>query len=148
MKAMTVTRKALLVSLAVFVFVVGAAWIGSLGIFVYMSNFESGTPSNRESAIECTLEWGRRAPFPPSAKELSITIHGNAFTREFRTSFTAPQAEIERWLKESPGIRETSPTAPSPGIRNFQVRPGGGAQHAEVSIDDATNRVMIAVSWS
>jgi hypothetical protein len=144
---MTLTRK-VFVAMAVVVLVVAVAWIAFLGFMVYVTNPESGTPSDKRSAIECTLEWGRLAPFPPSARQLSITIHGSMFTREFRTSFTASPAEIERWLKESPGIQESSPTVPSQGVRKFQIRPGGRAQRAEVSIDDAKHQVLIDVSWS
>ena len=145
---MALTRKKLLLGVGVLVFVVTVLGTGFLGFMVYVTNPESGTPSDTRSAIECTLEWGRLAPFPPSAEQLSITIHGNMFTREFRTSFTASAPEIERWLKESPGIRETSPTVPSQGVRKFQIRPGGGAGRAEVSIDDAKHQVFIDVSWS
>jgi len=144
---MTLTRK-VIVGIAVTVLVVAVAWIGFIGFMVYVFNPESGTPSEKQSAIECTLEWGRLAPFPPSAEQLSITIHGNMFTREFRTSFTAAPADIERWLQESPGTKETSPTMFSEGVRTFQIRPGGGAQRAEVSIDDVKHQVFIDVSWS
>lgn len=145
---MALTRKKLLLGVVVLVFVSAIAWFSLLGSMVYVTNPESGTPSDMRSAIECTLEWARLAPFPASAEQLSITSHGNMFTREFRTSFIAAPAEIERWLKESPGIQEISPTTPSPGVRKFQIRPGGGAQRAEVSIDDARHQVFIHVSWS
>jgi hypothetical protein len=144
---MTLTQK-LLVATGVAVLVVAVAWIGFLGFVTYVTNPESGTPSDMRSAIECTLEWGRLAPFPPSAEQFTITTHGTMFTRQFRTSFTAAPAEIERWLKDSPGIQEISPTVPSTGVRKFQIRPGGGAQHAEVLIDDAKHQVFIDVSWS
>jgi hypothetical protein len=104
--------------------------------------------ANRQSAIDCTLEWGRLAPFPASAEQFSITTHGNMFTREFRASFIASPTEIERWLKESPGTRQAVPTTPFPNVRKFQIAPGGGAQFAEVSVDDAKHQVFIVVSWS
>ena len=104
--------------------------------------------ANRQSAIDCTLEWGRLAPFPASAEQFSITTHGNMFSREFRASFIASPTEIERWLKESPGTRQAVPTTPFPGVRKFQIAPGGGAQFAEVSVDDAKHQVFIVVSWS
>jgi len=72
--------------------------------------------ANRQSAIDCTLEWGRLAPFPASAEQFSITTHGNMFTREFRASFIASPTEIERWLKESPGTRQAVPTTPFPNL--------------------------------
>lgn len=132
---MTRARTRLLVVVAAFVCVVV---IGTLGFLAL----------DQQSAIECTLEWGRLAPFPTSAEQFSITTEGNMFTRGFHASFTARPAEIEQWLQQSPGTREVSPTIPATGIRHFQIAPGGGAQRAEVTVDGTTNRVSIYVSWS
>ncbi len=98
--------------------------------------------------MDCTLEWGRLAPFPASAGTVTVTAEGSSFTRAFRSSFTAPAAEIETWLKDSPGTREAKLTKPSPGLRHFGIAPGGGAAHAEVTVDDTTHRVSIYVYWS
>jgi hypothetical protein len=57
--------------------------------------------------------------------------------RAFRSSFTAPAPDIEQWLQQSPGTREAQPSTPSPGIRRFEIVPGGGAQHAEVTVGDS-----------
>ena len=145
---MRITRKQILVGLAALVCVAAVAVVSTFALIVYVFTSESRTPEDYQSAIECTLEWGRLSPFPPSAQQLSITIEGGFFTRSFRTSFTAPPSDIEQWLQESPGLRGTLPTTPSPGMRHFQIAPGGGAQHAEVSVDDTTNRVWIYVYWS
>jgi hypothetical protein len=104
--------------------------------------------SIRASAIDCTVEWGRLAPFPQSAQQLTITAHGSMFTREIRTSFIAPPADIEEWLQSSPGTREAVVTTPSPGVRHFKITPGGGAEFAEVTVDDTQHRVSIKVYWS
>ena len=61
---------------------------------------------------------------------------------------SAPAADIERWLKDSPGTREATPDSPSPGKRHFLIKPGGGAQHAEVNVDDEAGTVSIFVYWS
>ena len=103
---------------------------------------------HRQSAIDCTRTWGRLAPFPSSAKQFSISVQGSMFTRAFRASFVAPSTDIEQWLQQSPGTREALPTSPSPGIRHFSIAPGGGAQHAEVTVDDRRHYVSIYVYWS
>ena len=103
---------------------------------------------NRVDAIACTLTWGRLAPFPSSAKRFTISTTGNMFTRGFRSSFTAPAADIEQWLQQSPGTRSVQPTSPTPGIRVFGIEPGGGAQFAEVTVDDINHGVSIRVWWS
>ena len=145
---MTLTRKQILVGLITFVCLASLAVVACFELFVYVFTRAGRSPEEYRSAVECTLEWGRLSPFPPSAQQLAIKIEGGFFTRSFRVSFTAPPADIERWLQVSPGTRETSPTTPSPGIRHFQIAPGGGANGAEVSVEDTTNQVSIYVSWS
>ncbi len=103
---------------------------------------------NRASAIHCTLTWGRLAAFPASARDFTISATGNMFTRGFRSSFTAPAADIEQWLRDSPGTRSVQPSSPTPGIRRFGIVPGGGAQHAEVRVDDTKRLVSIYAYWS
>ena len=103
---------------------------------------------NRQSAIDCTLIWGRLEAFPPSAQQFKIGAQGTMFTRAFRVSFIASPADIGQWLQRSPGTREAIPTTPSPGVRHFEIAPGGGAQHAEVTVDDTQHHVSICVYWS
>jgi hypothetical protein len=103
---------------------------------------------NRASALDCILAWGRLAPLPRSAQQLTVTTHGNAFTREFRTSFVAPPEDIEEWLQTSLGTCDAVVTQASPGVRHFQIKPGGGAEFAEVTVDDTQHRVSVRVYWS
>lgn len=138
----TRTRRILLVLCGVFALGIGGvAWLD-------YTLFSPESSRNRASAIDCTLTWGRLAAFPASAQQFSITVHGSMFTRAFRASFIAPPADIEQWLQQSPGTREALPTTPSPGVRHFEIFPGGGAQHAEVTVDDTRHRVSIHVNWS
>src|SRR5436853_7285397 len=104
----------------VLVFGMLALVIGGITWFGY-SWFSPHSARNRASAIDCTLNWGRLAPFPISAQQLSITTHGTMFTRAFRASFIAPAADIERWLQQSPGTCEVLPTTPTLGVRHCQI---------------------------
>jgi hypothetical protein len=141
----TRTKRLLTVSLLLgSVLVFGAAGVSWLAY----SLLSPDSSLNRASAINCTLEWGRLAPFPPSAQHLTITAHGSMFTREFRTFFVAPPADIEEWLHRSPGTDEAVVTTPSAGVRHFQIKPGGGAEFAEVTVDDTQHSVSIYVYWS
>jgi hypothetical protein len=144
LKPQTKRLRLVLVLVLASVFVLGAAGISWLAY----SFLSSDSSRNRASAIDCTLEWGRLAPFPPSAQQLAVSTHGSMFTREFRLSFAALPQDIEEWLQRSPGTREAIVTTPSPGVRHFQITPGGGAEFAEVTVDDAEHRVFIRVYWS
>jgi hypothetical protein len=146
--AMALTPKQRMIGLC------AAVGIGVMPIFAFMvlafhvGSGQSGQPSDVRTAIRCTLEWGRLSPFPASAEQITITTEGSMFTRAFRASFTAPAPDIERWLQDSPGTRAAISTSPSPGVRHFEIAPGGGAQHGEVNVDDALHSVSIYVFWS
>jgi hypothetical protein len=103
---------------------------------------------DRRSMIDCTLQWGRLAPFPAAARDFSIRTEGGFFTRAFRAQFAASPEEIEQWVRESPGTSGVQPERPSSHIRRYQISPGGGAQHAEVEIDDQSHIVSVYVYWS
>ncbi len=104
--------------------------------------------AEQRQRLEIPREWARLAPYPESARDLRASTSGSMFTRAFRVSFTAPAPDIERWLADSPGMREATPERVSPGKRHFAIKPGGGAQHAEVTVDDTTGSVSIYVAWS
>jgi hypothetical protein len=108
----------------------------------------SDSPRNRESTLRIVRQWGRLAEFPKSATNLSIQTTGSMFTRGFHVRFHAPAKEIEDWLKASPGASETTFEQTNPTTRTYFIHPGGGAQHAEVAIDDQKLTVSIYVCWS
>lgn len=93
---------------------------------------------------------------PPVKASLDLTITGpNHFSTTSRIAALRQYAEypfghlyIEQWLQQSPGTRETAPTTPSPGVRHFEITAGGGAQGADVTVDDTNHRVSIYVYWS
>ena len=140
------TRVLLLTLLGLFA--VGATVLVTLGYILLNPTPREVYSFERDSAMDCVLTWGRLEPFPQSAQEVKLTTGGGAFTRCFTASFVAPPEDIEEWLKSSPGAREATPTAPSTGVRVFQITPGGGANVAEVAVDDTSHRVSIRVEWS
>ncbi len=114
-----------------------------------------GEPARRQtdvdSAIEIVLGWGRLAPFPKSAREIDVVTGGSAFTRAFRVTFQAPQGDIEQWVNDSPGLRESAPEMVDEHITRYVIEPGEGAAYAEVVItvlDDGMRLVQVYAYWS
>ena len=116
--------------------------------FVFIGSVIAYHTNDRQSMLETTLSWGRLAPIPANATDFRIAKGGNMFTRSFNASFTAPVADVKRWLRESPGTRDAKPERVSPTIRRIQISPGEGANFAEVTVDDKSGMVMIYVYWS
>ena len=101
-----------------------------------------------QEMIETTLEWGRLAPFPENLQKLEIVALGNAFTREFRAWIKFNDKEsLEKWIQDSPGLQDAVKEERS-GIIHYDIKPGGGAAHAEADIDMETKSVQIDVYWS
>jgi hypothetical protein len=98
--------------------------------------------------IRLTREWARLAPFPEGASNLEVSTAGGMFTRAFRASFQTSPPIIEKWLSDSPGTKEIEPDRSDSGVRRYRIHPGGGAQHAEVTVDDNSHVVRIYVDWS
>jgi hypothetical protein len=135
------------------VIVVCAILFVSLVAFAALYFFSSNTLDNmnsvkQEEMLGIVLEWGRLAPFPVSATNISIETEGSSFTRSFRASFIAPKEDIQDWLSSSPGLQETTAEEVSDSIVWYSIKPGGGANRAEVTIDYGLNKVEIYVSWS
>ncbi len=103
--------------------------------------------ANYYSALDATKEWSRLNDFPTTAKDFTVEAEGSMFTREFTIQFDAPLSDIEIWLNESPGTREVTPTI-NGNLRIYMIEPGGGAQHAELDLDENTGRVRINAYWS
>lgn len=119
------------------------------GLFLESSNSrDNRNPIRQQEMTTLLLEWGRLAPFPVNAMDVTIKTEGNAFTRSFRASFTASKPEIQAWITASPGLSETTPKEISDNKVQYIITPGGGANRAEVVIDYNLNKVEIYVSWS
>ncbi len=142
---MSFTWKQALFALSLFCGVITVV-VGSFFLLTASGFWMRPRPSPEE-ARRCLMEWGRLAPFPPSAGTVQPMAGGNAVARSFRAGFRAPAAEIERWLQASPGIREATVEVKA-GRRHYEIRPGGGAAGAEVDVDDARHEVSVYVYWS
>lgn len=114
------------------------------GGYVYRSHTNH---LNYLSAISATKEWARLNDFPKSFKVINLEVLGSMFTREFVVTFKAPLDDIDKWLEESPGTANVTPSIDG-SIRNYTIEPGGGAQHAELKVDEEAETVRIRVYWS
>jgi len=118
------------------------------GLFLTSSNSRDNQDSTKQKEMMAlVLEWGRLAPFPAGASNVSIETEGNSFTRSFHASFVASQQDIRSWIKDSPGLNETAPQELSDNKVKYIITPGSGANRAEVTIDYVSNQVEIYVSW-
>jgi hypothetical protein len=122
--------------------------LGIAGVICMAGIFFGYRAWDRQEMLRVTLRWARLAPLPGSAQNLIVGKEGSTLTRAFRASFSASLADVERWLRESPGTSEAKPENISPTMRRFLIRPGEGAQHAEVIVDDESGVVTIYVYWS
>jgi hypothetical protein len=101
---------------------------------------------DQREMTDLVLEWGRLVPVPTSALDFTVKAEGNMFSRSFRASFVAPQADIDSWLSASPGIRNVQPIQVDVDTKKYVIEPGGGANYAEVIV--SSGRVTVYVSWS
>lgn len=110
--------------------------------------FSDNSPINRRSAIKTTQEWPRLAPFPSSARNITVESKGSAFSREFRITFTSNEEDIRTWLKESPGTTAAVSKSEADGTTLFRINPGSGAQFAEVILSKDRKTVGIRTYWN
>jgi hypothetical protein len=69
------------------------------------------------------------------------------FTREFIIDFDASPADIAAWLAASPGIADATQRVER-DERIYAIKPGGGAQFAELAFDTKKNHIRIRTYWS
>lgn len=100
----------------------------------------------RQSALATTREWARLNPFPTSAKNIKVDTRGGMFTREFYVEFDAPPADVEAWILASPGPATAKVSGGN--VRDYVIKPGGGAQFAELFFYTLTGHVVVHVYWS
>lgn len=86
---------------------------GIAGVICIVGLFFAHRVWDRQEMLRVALTWGRLAPLPASAQQITISTEGSLFSRAFRVSFIAPVADFERWLCESPGTRDVAPERPS-----------------------------------
>jgi hypothetical protein len=103
--------------------------------------------SNDAQAIATASVWARLAPLPPSAHGCRVEVKGSAFTREFVITFSASSPAVQQWIAASPGPASAQQTVAG-GITVYAIKPGGGAEFAEVRVDSSTGTVVIRTYWS
>ena len=125
--------------------------IAIIALIIYVPNSNSVdniNPIAKISMLKITLEWGRLAPIPKSKTKFDIHTEGGSFTRSFRSSFYLNKADLEKWIKASPGLLDAEIQDINDSERKYVIKPGGGANYAEAVIDSQKCFVEIYVSWS
>jgi hypothetical protein len=138
----------LAIGLASIVCITGIIYFSAVVWYLAPSNARDNQNSAKQKeTMSSVLAWGRLAPFPANAANVSIETEGNSFTRSFHASFVAPKQDIQVWINDSPGLNEAAPEELSSGKVWYRITPGGGANKAEVTINYILNSVEIYVSW-
>ena len=119
----------------------------SLVLFLSVLGYVHLQNASYRSGLVATKEWARLNDFPETATDVSVETTGSMFTREFTVTFVAPLKDINSWLNHSPGTRDVTPTTTG-SVRKYEIEPGGGAQHAELEVDERTRTVKIYSYWS
>lgn len=117
-------------------------WLSVL-IFTFPTNDRDNANPDKSSMVECTLLWGRLAPFPSTAKDFTIYTEGNSFARTFRGSFSDAPENIQKWLEASAGFTEGRD---DDGERVLKM--GEGASYGTIVVSEGGTRVTFRVSWS
>jgi len=122
-------------------------------------------PILKDKRLASALAMGHLASLPASARTVQVDTEGNLFARSFWVTFTAPVADIQQWVKQSPTLANNQPTAcahpvlfgeqPSwfnlADIRNglmYQVSQDKEAIYGTVWIDPGRQIVYIKISYS
>ena len=123
-----------------FVFAVMFVGVTISGYALYRSHVTA-------NGLEVAQKWARMSPLPETAIGLHVGTRGGPFTREFTIRFNAPPDDLDSWLDSSPGTCNLKPVVNGQS-RIYNLEPGNGAMHAEVTVDDDTNLVVIHTYWS
>ena len=102
---------------------------------------------HKQSAIDTSIEWARLAPLPVPTRDVAVEILGSPFTREFRLSFHLSETQLEQWLSDCEGISDAEIFLKGE-VTTYSIRPGGGAQFAEVHVNQSTGEVVVRTWWS
>jgi hypothetical protein len=97
--------------------------------------------------VRTTLQWGRLAPFPATARDFGIRAEGGLFTRSFRGSFSDTPAHVEAWLAASPGVSSADCTKVAEGARCV-LRTTRDVGYGELVLSPDKSHVTFYVSWS
>jgi hypothetical protein len=126
----------------------GLAIVAGVAALIFVFNYptndrDNANPETRKEMTATTLEWGRLAPFPSTAKDFTIRTEGNSFTRTFRGAFSDDPATIRAWLKSSPGVMEGEKNG-----NTYELKTGEGASYGTIEVSPDGSRVTFRVSWS
>jgi hypothetical protein len=136
-------RRALVICGAILFVLAGAFYL-----FGPTNEIDNAFGLHRNSMIECTLRWGQLAPFPKDISNFTIETEGGFVTRTFTGSFSAQPNIVDKWLKQSPGVRdgrtETQPNAST----KYVLKTGEGASYGEITVSEDHRSVSFKVEWS
>lgn len=101
--------------------------------------------SDTESAWKAAFEWTGISSIPSWATDPKIAIEGSSFSRTFVITFKGSRADIERWVKTEPALKQAQHVKGA--TEKYILVPQKGSSYGEVIIDQ-TGLVTIRAVWS
>lgn len=148
---MNKTGKIILIAVSGSVLLACGLYFGSM-LFLhnlfYTNDLDNQNPQKQDEMLSITMEWARLAPLPDSKSQFIIQKEGSAFTRSFRASFYLSKADLDAWVRASPGLQDAEVETISSSTSKYVIQPGGGAMYAEAVIDFGKCYVETYVYWS
>ncbi len=99
-----------------------------------------------DNARSMVVEWCRLAEFPSGRTNEKIAVAGSAFSREFEVWFTLDPGDLEKWIKDSPGLQDADLQTHG-DLTTYLIQPKDAA-YGMVRINKATGEVYIKTYWS
>jgi len=102
-------------------------------------------PEKQVDAEPTICEWARVSSYSVSASSITVAVRGGMFTREFEVEMQMSEEKLAAWIASSPGFKDAT-TEKKDGVVIYHIKPGGGAQFAEIRVRG--DHVTIRVFWS
>ncbi|MFW6311956.1 MAG: hypothetical protein ACOC1K_06955 [Nanoarchaeota archaeon] len=93
--------------------------------------------------LKNTVEWGRLAEIPDSARDLEIYSIGNMFTSGYECTFYLSEKELKKWMEASPGIQEGKIYEENSSTKKYSLKGDEDVLITTLTVDFESGHVRI-----